>query len=98
MDIAPLYERELVVVGINSIVELTTGDLLLQVSFGEYIDATEQVVSRLPAPAREAGVGKKIGINWVTIIIKGEAIPYQMGSKWKLTVEESGEVKVTKAK
>jgi hypothetical protein len=97
MEMAPLYEKEFVVVGVNPIVELTTGDTLQQVVFGEYVDATPEVLGRIPQVMRE-GIGKRVGVNEVTVVLKKDEIPYRIGSKWKLTINQDGEIKVAESK
>lgn len=93
-----ILTKTLSVVSINPVVEIATGDNIYQVVFGEYVDITQELLSRLPPTARQrSAFGKKIGISHLTLFIKKTEIPYTIGSTWKITISSDGTLKIVKA-
>lgn len=85
------------VISINPAIELATGDNIYQVAFGEYVDITPELLSRLPQPMRQIyASSNKIGATHVILFIKMTEIPYTVGSKWKITVGSDGSLKIVK--
>ena len=82
--------REVVVISVTPGTELATGDTIYQVALGEYVGTSPQVLGRLPPGVRELTSGNKIPTYWLVFWVKADKIPYRIGSKWKLTVEENG--------
>jgi hypothetical protein len=96
---APMIEKSLIVTGIGMVYELTTGEPMYQVNFGEYLDSTPELTSRLSAASGTPFNGKKIAANWLLLNIKTTGVvPYKVGSKWKLTVEDNGSTSLVEIK
>ncbi len=85
-----LVEKTVVVTQISNTIELATGDLIYSVFFGEFIDTTPEVLSRLPGISPANYPGKKIGAVWFMLNLKTDTVPYKVGSKWKLKIQENG--------
>ena len=83
----------LVVLSIAEAWEAATGDSLYLVKFGQYIDATPQLLSRIESK----GGMKRVSTEWLNLYYKGESVPYMVGSKWRLTVNNDGAVSLVKA-
>lgn len=93
-----IVDKTLVVTGVTVVTELATGDLIYQVVFGEHVKNTPEILSRLPANTRDAYVGNKIAVNEVMMIMKVEEVPYKVGSKWKLKIQEDGNLSLVEVK
>ncbi len=89
-----IQERELVVFSITPVVEIATGDTLYQVALGESVDATSEALART---IQLTGLTKPKIVNalWLMVNVKSEVIPYRIGSKWKLVVNEDGSLSLT---
>jgi hypothetical protein len=94
----PLVEKTLTVLSIAPTTELATGDQISQVTFGQNIDVTNEVISRIPPNARETFFAKTIGVNEFVLFIKSEEVPYRVGSKWKLTIKTNGTIGLVESK
>ena len=92
-----IVEKTLVVAGITVLTELATGDVLYQIMFVEYIDNTDDVLRRIPPSVRENFLGNKIAANNVIIFLKTEEVPYKVGSKWNLKINQDGTTNLVKA-
>ena len=66
-----------------------SGEQITQVSFGDSLTVDESWRQNLPPEARGL---KTVGRNIVTLfaLFEGE-VPYKLGTKWKLTIEDNGE-------
>jgi hypothetical protein len=84
-----LIEKTVIVTQISNTIELATGELIYSVFFGEFIDATPEVLSRFP-PSPVTYPGKKISAMWFMLNLKTDKVPYKVGSKWKLKIQENG--------
>lgn len=93
-----IVDKTLVVTGVSVVTELTTGDLIYQVVFGEYVKNTPEILGRFPANVRDAYVGNKIAVNEVMMIMKVEEVPYKVGSKWKLKIQKNGTLSLVEVK
>jgi len=96
---ANIFDKTLVVTEIRLVQELTSGELMHQVSFGEYVSSK----GSLPGlnlqfnPQNSGGsimvAGNKVPAMWLALNIKAaDAFPYAIGSKWKMTIKENGTV------
>ena len=92
-----LVEKTVIVTQIGNTIELATGDLIYSVFFGEFIDATPEVLSRLP-PSPVPYPGKKIGAMWFMLNLKTDKVPYKIGSKWNLKIKENGVISLVELK
>ncbi len=91
-----LLEKDLVVYAITPVTEVMSGDTLYQITLGEYVRATPEVVNRIGvAPP---GGAKEVPATWMLFNVKrnGE-LPYKVGSKWRMTVSEDGSVSLAMA-
>lgn len=92
-----ILTKTLSVISINPVTELATGDNIYQVVFGEYVDITQDLLSRLPPTAvQRSAFGKKIGLSHLVLFIKKTEIPYTIGSTWKITVSSDGALNLVK--
>ncbi len=88
-----VLSKEVTVLSIQPVTEISTGDTLSQVTFGEKVKATAETIARVGRPVTENFVsGFWIGFNF-----KGDIVPYQVGSKWKFSVLADGTVSLVKA-
>jgi hypothetical protein len=85
-----LVEKTVTVTQISNTIELATGDLMYTVFFGEFIDVTPEVLSRIPGMSPANYPGKKLGAVWFTLNLKTDKVPYKVGSKWTLKIQENG--------
>ncbi|MQY62094.1 hypothetical protein GH146_02240 [archaeon] len=93
-----ILAKTLSVISINPTTELATGDMIYQVVFGEYIDITQELLSRLPPTAvQRSALGNKIGIAHLILFLKKTEIPYTIGSTWTITVNGDGALNLVKA-
>jgi len=91
-------EKILIVTSASTAVELATGDLINQVTFGYYIQNSPEILGRIPANARENFMGKQITFNELSLLFKAEEIPYKVGSKWKLKIHKNGTLSMVEVK
>ena len=85
-----LVDKTKVVTGVAVVTELSTGNLAYQVSFGEYVKNSPEIVNRLPANVRGTFTGDKIAINEIMVVAKMEEVPYKVGSKWRFQIQKNG--------
>ncbi len=84
-----IYEDEVEVVNVGRITSAIDGSLIYQVVFGKIAKPTEG----MPTPSGS----KEIAPTTLLMYFKSEKeIPYKVGSKWKLTVSESGNISLTR--
>jgi hypothetical protein len=93
------YKKTLVVTSITPSSEVSTGDILYAVSFGTYIDATDEIRRRIqPSLVALQLVGNKIPVSELVLFVKGEQVPYKIGSKWNLSINDDGSLNVVEQK
>jgi len=85
--------KNVTVISVVPAIELATGEGLQQVAFGENIEVTNEILSRIPP---QSLVGKKLGVSDLILFVKMEESPYAVGSKWRLTVETDGKITLVK--
>ncbi|MDG7016397.1 MAG: hypothetical protein JRM82_03375 [Nitrososphaerota archaeon] len=74
---------------VRQVLEGTTGNPLYRVCFGEMVDV---------APSKQVSPGftrraKKIGLSTLVMFVPyGEALPYRPGSRWKMSIDQRGNV------
>jgi len=93
-----MVDKTLVVTSVNVVTELATGNLAYQVTFGEYIKSTPEIINRLPANVRENYPGNQIAVNEILLLIKTDKAPYTVGSKWELKVHKDGTLNLVELK
>jgi hypothetical protein len=93
-----LIEKDVFVSGIGNTIEIATGELIYSVSFSENIDATPEVLSRLPPLTPPAVYPKKIPAMWFVLNLKTNEVPYKVGSKWKLKIQTNGTISLAEVK
>ena len=93
-----LIEKDVFVSGISSTIELATGESIYSVSFGEMIDVTPEVLSRLPPVSPPIVYPKKIPALWFVLNMKTDEVPYKVGSKWKLRIQPNGSISLAELK
>lgn len=91
-----IFHKKVEVLSISPAVELKTGDNLLIVAFGEYIELTEAVKKNANLP-QGVPIPKQIGVNSLLIYIplqnkKDSVFPYKVGSIWTLKVDLNGNI------
>ncbi|MGA2628368.1 MAG: hypothetical protein ABSF63_15055 [Candidatus Bathyarchaeia archaeon] len=89
------YEKEVAVLGIYPTVEMTTGLPIYYVSFGSVVDMTPEIANRIGLSQPLTAKAKPASMM-VWFKCDGE-VPYRVGSKWKMTVAEDGQVSLTQA-
>jgi len=91
-----IFEKEVTVLGVAPAIELATGDPISVVSLGEILDKTPQIAARLVPAQQESN---KIPAYWMAFWIKSDKeLPYRVGSKWKMSVSESGALNLVESK
>lgn len=84
-----LYEKELQVVNVGRITDVSDGSLIYQVAFGNVV-----------TPAQGTGTpsgSKEVASNTVIVYFKSDKeAPYKVGSKWKVRISDSGNVALSK--
>jgi hypothetical protein len=86
-----MVDKTLTVIGASVVTELATGDFIYQVTFGYYTKNTPEILARIPPNVREAfSGGKNMAITEVTLLIKADTVPYNVGSNWKLKIRKNG--------
>lgn len=94
-----IVDKTLTVTSINTVTELTTGELMYQLTLGYSIRNTPEITNRVPANAREPFLmSKNVVVNEVTLLIKAEEIPYKVGSKWKMKIHKNGTLNLVEEK
>ena len=93
--ILPTFERVLVVYSIVPTTEVTTRETIYQVLLGEFVDMTPDLLNVITQnqQALEQPVqipANRIPVLWLAINFKGGEVPYLVGSRWKLTIKENG--------
>ena len=83
-------EKILCVTGVTLLTEIVSGDFIYQVVFGYYTKNTPEILSRMPPETRGTFMGNQIAINEMSLLVKTNTVPYKVGSKWKLTIQENG--------
>jgi hypothetical protein len=93
-----IIDKILIVTSVTVATNLGTGEPMYQVMFGEYLDTTPEVISRLPPPIRDANWGKKIASNELILFINTPEVPYKAGSKWRLRIRKNGTLNLVEEK
>lgn len=93
-----IVDKILTVINVAAVTELATGDLINQVSLGNYIENTKEVLNRVPAFMKENFTGKQIGITELILFIKTEEVMYKVGSKWHLKIDKEGTLNLSEVK
>ncbi|MGP6207993.1 hypothetical protein ACNF42_08210 [Cuniculiplasma sp. SKW3] len=84
-----IYEGEVEVVNVGRVTSAIDGSLIYQVAFGKIGKPAEG----MPIPAGS----KEIAANTLIMYFQSEKeAPYKVGTKWKLSVSESGNVSLTR--
>ncbi|MCL5117387.1 MAG: hypothetical protein M1124_00980 [Candidatus Marsarchaeota archaeon] len=91
-----IFHKKVEVLSISPAVELKTGNNLLMVAFGEYIELTEVIKKNANLP-QGVPIPKQIGVNSLLIYIpilnkKDSIFPYKVGSTWTLKVDSNGNI------
>lgn len=92
-----VFEKDVGVTSIVSVPEIATGDILYQVTFGEYIKATTERLSRLVSGIAMTG-RSEISTMWLVLNTRQTPVPYLVGSKWKMSISADGSVKLVEIK
>jgi len=88
-----IFEKEVIVTEIRCIREVQTGDAIHQIQFGDYIKSTAEIVQKINQMSNVVRVGDDIPVQWFTLNVKNvKVIPYKVGSKWKLAMNENGSI------
>ena len=91
-------EKELMLLSLNGATELKSGEYVVAANFGEIINNTPEIANRMDvAPGTNASGPKQIGASTIVIYLKPEhAYPLSVGSKWKLRIDKSGDINLSK--
>lgn len=75
--------------------DIESGETVYEVSFGKTFKVNEKIRSRIKSP--ESGEPPEVlSVNIVTVVIPaGPPVPYKVGSKWSLKINEDGSLSVT---
>jgi hypothetical protein len=87
------FEKIVTVTQVQLLQEVETGDLMHQVTFGEFVEYTPEIAARV-IPQPKGVFGSQIHVVWMMLNIKTAEFPYKIGSKWKITVTENGTIKM----
>ena len=91
--ISMAVEKVLTVLSVTSAPELSTGDQLTVVSLGDYVDKSG-ITSRLTNPEQYAN---QIPAIYLAFFYRASTeVPYRVGSKWRMRIEDDGSMSVTK--
>lgn len=94
-----IVDKVLVVISVGVVTELATGDLMYQVTFGVHTKITPEILSRVPANAREPFLASKsLAINEMLLLMKVNEVPYKVGSQWKMKINKNGTLNLVEAK
>ena len=86
-------EKVLSVLSITSAPELSTGDQLTVVSLGQFVDKSG-VANRLTNPEQYPN---QIPAVYLAFFYRASTeVPYRVGSKWRMRIEEDGSMSVVK--
>ncbi|EQB65016.1 MAG: hypothetical protein AMDU2_EPLC00013G0008 [Thermoplasmatales archaeon E-plasma] len=84
-----IYESEVEVVNVGRVTSAIDGSLIYQVAFGKISKPADGV----PIPAGS----KEIAASTLIMYFKSEKdAPYKVGTKWNLSVSESGSISLTR--
>lgn len=84
-----IYEGEVEVVNVGRVTSALDGSLIYQVAFGRIGKPAEG----MPTPAGS----KEIAANTLIMYFDSEKVaPYKVGTKWNLSVSESGSISLTR--
>jgi hypothetical protein len=88
-------ESEMEVLQITRSYDIETGDTVYEVSFGKTFEVNERIRSRIKSP--DSGEPPEVlSVNIVTLVIPSSApVPYMVGTKWSLKINEDGSLSVT---
>ena len=90
-------EKEVLVYSVTPSTEVATGDNTYNVFFGDYVNATPEIISTLQLQVGQP-LPKKVGVFWLILNIKSDEVPYRIGSRWRLTVENDGRLTLVEMK
>ena len=77
--------------------ESSTGDLTYQITFGRTTDTPQLLQARMLSPAGMPP--KQLGFNVLTLFHRFDApVPYRVGSKWTLAINEAGGITLSESK
>ena len=93
-----IMEKKLVLLSLNGSTELKSGDYIVAANFGEVIDNTPEIASRMEiSPGSNPSGPRQIGTPMIIIFLKLEyASPFTVGTTWKLSIDKAGSVSLTK--
>ena len=87
-------EKEVTLVTIQPSTDLKTGKFVARMDFGEIIDNSEAVSSRLAVPEGVSPMGAKevVSLSLLVFADFDRLGGYPVGSKWKLKIEDAGKI------
>jgi hypothetical protein len=93
-----LFEKKVEVISVVPATEGTTGEYIYQVTFGQVVEVDEELRRTIPAPANSKPP-KKIATTTILIFFDAsKTIPYKVGSKWNISIEDNGTIIVRETK
>ena len=91
-----MVEIEIQILNVQRVTDIATGDIVVQITLGTPIPMNDEIQARLPAD-RDVSLPSESYTNLIQIMLPfEEAGKYIVGSKWKLTIEKSGKISITK--
>jgi hypothetical protein len=84
-------EKDLVVYQVFPITEVATGNIIYQVLFGEYVDVTPDILDRMDMMPGQP-IPRRVPVMWLALNMKDDTVPYRVGSKWRATMDEQGNI------
>jgi hypothetical protein len=86
------------VISVTRAIESSTGESVFQVQFGHMVEINEEMRKAIPQPIGSAPPKMQGTIALVIFAKFPGPVPYKVGSKWRLTIKESGVVTLGEAR
>ncbi len=93
-----MQKIEVEVLGVGRATDFTTGDLIYQIQFGKTIEVNEQNRRSIPQPMGAAPIKEQASVILTLFLNFKGAAPYLVGTKWILTVDEKGGIRLEERK
>ena len=85
------------VLSVNRNIDIESGKASSVVAFGNLVDSTPDIKERVTAEGQTAHPDKTIANRAIIFLPDVQTIPYTVGSRWAIQVEDNGEIKISKS-
>lgn len=93
-----MIEDILEVINVGRVTDFTTGNLIHQIQFGHTVEVNDQMRKGMPQPMGSAPVREQASIVLMLMVKFEDAVPYRLGTRWKLNITDQGAITLKEAK